>query len=184
MARVREWFSAIEGTRLLEGAAIYSFIDAFSVDRKSVAEWAELATRGLRRVYVGMESGDSALLHYLGKPGTIRQTVDGVLRLKASGVAVSVIVMTGIGGDRFAEAHERESASALAAMSLGPGDIVYFSPFVEQAGSEYCRLAVRDGIRPLNGREVAEQERRIRTALVRQDAPPICSRYDIREFVY
>ncbi len=59
MPRLRAWLDVIAEERILPaGAGIYSFMDAFDVQRKTPDEWAELAARGLRRVYIGMETGD------------------------------------------------------------------------------------------------------------------------------
>jgi len=142
--------------------------------------------RGVRRVYSGMETGDDALLRFLRKPGSASDAVDAVVRLKGAGVAVSVIVMTGIGGDRFAAAHVYGTIRALSEMPLVAGDIVYFSPFVNRPSSEYGRLAIEAGIRPLSAAEIADQEAAIRAGLRFHDPahPPQCARYDIREFVY
>jgi YD repeat-containing protein len=172
-----------------EGAAfagVYSFIDAFHVERKSVAEWEALAARGLRRAYIGMETGDDALLRFLNKPGTAADVVEAVARLKSAGVAVSVIILIGVGGDRYAEAHVRGTVEALNAMPLGAGDLVYFSDFVELPGAEYGERARAEGIRPLTQEEMRAQEKAIRAGLRWADPahPPQLSRYDIREFIY
>jgi YD repeat-containing protein len=167
-------------------AGIYSFIDAFHVERKSVAQWEALAARGLRRAYIGMESGDDGLLRFLNKPGTVADAVEAVGRLKAAGVAVSVIILLGAGGDRYAEAHSRGTIAALNAMPLGAGDLIYFSDFVELPDAEYVERARAAGIRPLSREEMRAQERAIRAGLRWADPahPPQISRYDIREFIY
>lgn len=184
MARVRAWLDVIDAAGVRRPGGIFSFIDAFDVGRKSIAEWAELAGRGLHRVYIGMESGDDALLRFLAKPGTARDVVDAVSTLKAAGVAVSVIIMTGVGGERFAEGHVAHTIAALNAMPLGRGDLVYFSPFFEQPGSEYGELAARAGITPLSPDQIARQESALRAGVPGRGAGPQMSRYDIREFVY
>ena len=48
-----------------------------------------------------------------------------------------VIVMTGLGGERFAEGHERDTAAAINAMGLGEGDLLYFSDLVEVPSTSY-----------------------------------------------
>jgi hypothetical protein len=184
MPRVREWLNVLDAADARRPGGIFSFIDAFDVGRKSAAEWAELAKRGLRRVYIGMESGDDALLRFLRKPGASADVVDAVRTLKAGGVAVSVIIMTGVGGRAYATGHVRNTIAALRQMPLSAGDIVYFSPFLEQAGSEYRELAGAAGVEPLNAAEVAAQEAAIRQGLTRGPDAPQVSRYDIREFVY
>ncbi len=187
MPRLRAWFDVIAEARVLPaGAGVYSFMDAFDVHRKAADEWAELTARGLRRVYIGMETGDDGLLRWLRKPGTVADVRDAVSLLKDAGVAVSVIIMTGVGGERYAAAHVYGTIAALNAMPLGAGDLVYFSPFVAQPGSEYASLAATEHIRPLTDIEIAAQEVAIRAALRPHDPahPPQFSRYDIREFIY
>jgi radical SAM superfamily enzyme YgiQ (UPF0313 family) len=187
MPRVREWFDAIDAAGVRRPGGIFSFIDAFDVGRKSVEEWTELAAQGLRRVYIGMESGNDELLRFLRKPGSAADVVNAVHTLKAGSVAVSVIIMTGVGGDRYAAAHVSNTLSALARMRLGAGDIVYFSPFFEQAGSEYGELARQAGIESLTAEEIAAQESALRQGLRQSqggDPGPQVSRYDIREFAY
>ena len=184
MPRVREWLDVIDGEGVRRPGGIFSFIDAFDVGRKTVAEWAELAARGLRRVYIGMESGHDALLRFLRKPGSAADVVDAVSTLKAAKVAVSLIIMTGAGGAQHAAGHVEHTVEALRSMPLGADDIIYFSPFFEQPDSEYGELARQSGIRPLSPAETAQQEAGMRDAL-RQFNPAVqLSRYDIREFVY
>jgi len=187
MPRIRSWLDQIEAAGMHRPGGIFSFIDAFDVGRKSVAEWAELGARGLRRVYIGMESGDDALLRFLAKPGTASDVVGAVRTLKAAEVAVSVIIMTGIGGQQYAESHVAHTVEALNAMPLGEGDIIYFSPFFKQAGSEYARLAASAGIISLSPDQVVRQEAALRAGLRTGGASSQgaqISRYDIREFVY
>jgi len=187
MPRLRAWLDVIAETRILPGGSgIYSFMDAFDVHRKSPGEWTELAGRGLRRVYIGMETGDDTLLRWLRKPGNVADVIDAVRLLKRAGIAASVIVMTGIGGDRFAAAHAAGTAAALNAMPLEAGDIIYFSPFVDHSGSEYGRLAAEAGIPALDDAEIVSQEAVIRAGLRFHNPmhPPQCSKYDIREFIY
>jgi hypothetical protein len=71
-------------------------------------------------------------------------------------------------------------------MPVSAGDIVYFSPFADEIGSEYGALARAEGIRPLTEAEVQAQEAAIRAGLRPFDPahPPQLSRYDIREFIY
>ena len=57
---------------------LFAFIDAFHVERKSVSDWSELRARGLRRVYIGMESGHDPLLDWLNKPGDAADVLDAV----------------------------------------------------------------------------------------------------------
>lgn len=62
---------------------IYSFVSAFDVERKSPAGWAELYALGVRRAYIGLETGDDALLRFLNKPGSAQDAIDAVRALRA-----------------------------------------------------------------------------------------------------
>ena len=161
MARLRQVFEiAQEYFRLPEGPRpVYSFVSAFDVGRKSAEEWRELHALGLQRAYIGLETGDDALLRFLNKPGSVRDAVEAVHALRAGGVAVGVIVMAGIGGDRYAEAHVAHSVEAIRAMALGPHDQVYLSTYVPAPHTEYEALAKAAGIRPLSAEEVQAQLR-------------------------
>lgn len=167
-------------------SGVYSFVDVFTGRHKSASDFAALAQRGLRRVYVGLETGDDDLLHWLNKPGSVQEAITMVHNLKAGGVQVGVILMLGAGGDRYAARHLAGSVAAIRAMPLGVGDLIYFSELVVTPGSEYTRRAERDGIRALTPDEMEAQ----RLAMIAgfgfpATAPaPQIARYDIREFLY
>ena len=44
---------------------IYSFLDVFTGEKKSLSDFRDLKARGLKRVYVGIETGCDELLHFL-----------------------------------------------------------------------------------------------------------------------
>ncbi len=165
---------------------LFAFIDAFHVERKSVADWQELAALGLARVYIGMESGHDPLLRWLNKPGDASDVLDAVTTLKAAGLQASVIIMLGVGGERYAEEHVRDTAALLNAMPLGHGDLVYFSDFVVQPAAPYAALAAAAGIAPLETMALRAQEAAIRASFTARDGEqaPQFARYDIGEFVY
>ncbi len=163
---------------------VFAFVDAFSGARKGPDDYRRLRDLGLRRVYIGLESGHDALLAFVSKPGTSADAVSAAGALKAAGVHVAVIVMIGLGGDRFAEAHVSDTAAALNAMKLGNGDLIYFSDLVEVSATKYPRLTTERSIRPLAIEELAGQRRAIRERLVFDGPPPRIATYDIREFVY
>jgi len=118
------------------------------------------------------------------KPGLAADAVETVRAVKGGGLHVGLIVMTGLGGDRFAEGHVRDTARALDAMELGEGDLLYFSDLVEVPATPYPRLATERGIRGLTAPERAAQRQAIRARLVVAGAGPKIATYDVREFVY
>jgi len=165
---------------------IYAFLDGFSGERKSAADFAELRQRGLKRVYVGMESGSARLLQFLKKPGNPDDVVAAVRNMKSAGVAVGIIVLLGAGGHAYAREHVRETIAAINAMNLDLDDIVYFSELIESEGLEYTRDAFDARLQPLTSQERLQQAEQIESALVfsEEGGTPHISRYDIREFVY
>jgi radical SAM superfamily enzyme YgiQ (UPF0313 family) len=136
---------------------------------------------------LGLETGDPGLLAWLEKPGSPQDAVDLVGALHEAGIAAGVIVLLGAGGERFAAAHAARTAEVLAAMRLGPGDIVYFSEYVDDPGLEYGRRAVGEpGLQPLPPERCADQRRAIVAGIRSAPGarPPRYATYDIREFVY
>jgi len=163
---------------------VYAFLDAFSGTKKSIDEYCQLAALGLKRVSIGLESGHDPLLDFVRKPGAARDAVETISALKAAGIAVSLIVLIGLGGDRYAERHVSDTVAVLNAMPLGKGDIVYFSDLVEHESTPYPALARVADIRPLTADETNRQRQAIRLRLRFRRGGPIVSKYDIREFVY
>jgi hypothetical protein len=171
----------------LPGAPLFSFVDAWTGQRKAAAEWRDYAALGLERVYVGLETGDPGLLAWLEKPGAPRDAVDLVGALHEAGVAAGVIVLLGAGGERFADAHAARTAEVLSAMGLGQGDLVYFSEYVDDPGLAYGRRAAgAPDLQPLSPERGAELREAILAGLRPADParPPRSATYDIREFVY
>jgi radical SAM superfamily enzyme YgiQ (UPF0313 family) len=163
---------------------IAGFVDVFSGERKPASDWRALRELGLERVAIGVETGHDPLLAYLDKPGGADAATEFVTLLKRAGLAVSVILMVGAGGRRYAEGHLRDSAALLARLPLDQADLVYLSPFVVQPGSAYAERAERDGIIALGEEERQVQERLLRAA-ARAAAPTArVARYHIDEFVY
>jgi len=169
------------------GLPLYSFLDAWTGARRPADEWRAYAALGLKRVYVGLETGDPSFLAWLEKPGSPQEAVDLVGALHEAGIAAGVIVLLGAGGERFAGTHATRTAEALSAMRLGSADVVYFSEYVDDPSLAYGRRAAGAAdLQPLPAARRAEQRRAIRQALRPRNPahPPRTATYDIREFVY
>lgn len=177
---------AWEASYPLHMQGIYSFIDAFATWRKTTPDFRILSELGLRRVYIGLETGHGGLLFFLGKPNTPRDVLHVVQHVKAGGIAVGVIILVGAGGDKYQEDHIRSTAQVINDMPLDADDLIYFSELVDYPGSSYSRRAQEAGIRPLTPTEIEHQMVRLRAGLCfrnPQSAPKV-SFYDLREFVY
>jgi len=164
---------------------MHAFLDAFSGAGKSIEEYARLRELGLVRVCVGLESGHDPLLRRLRKPGSAADAATTVRRLKAGGLAVSLTVLLGVGGERFAAGHERDTGALLGDLPLDRGDILYFSELVDLPGTEYVSQACADALEPLTRAEVRRQREQMAAAVMPwRRGGPRCATYDIREFSY
>lgn len=179
-AQLRRWLSA----HPLGFDGIYSFLDVFTGRKKSVAEYASLRALGLRRVYIGLESGNPALLRFLRKPERVEDAIELVQTLHQAGVSAGVIVMVGAGGDRYAAGHVRDTIAVLNAMALQADDFLYLSEFVEHPGGDYARLARAEGVQALDAAALGAQAEALRAGLRFPGSPPRVSVYRIEEFVY
>lgn len=165
---------------------IYSFVDAFTTRRKTADDFAKLAARGLRRVYIGLESGDEEVLKFLGKPNSPEDVLRLVGEVKAGGVGVGLIILAGAGGANLAQAHVQHSVEIINALPLDAEDLVYFSELVDYPGSNYSALARERGIRPLSVEEIGRQMEQLRAGFHFREPEhaPRISYYDVREFIY
>jgi hypothetical protein len=173
--------------RELPGRPLFSFVDAWTGQRKTAADWRACGQLGLRRVYVGLESADPALLAWLEKPGTPGDAVELVAALHEGGVAAGVIVLLGAGGERFDAGHVARTADTLSAMRLSPDDVVYFSEYVDDPSVAYGRRAGgASDLAPLPPARARAQRDAILRGFRPADParPPRSATYDLREFVY
>ncbi len=163
---------------------IYSFIDVFTGIKKSAADYSELAGRGLKRVYLGVESGNQELLRFLNK----LQLTDNIIKLsenlKSGGIQLGIIFLAGIGGLRYAERHLRDSLELIKHLPLSEGDIVYVSEFHE-TNPEYRKKMESENI-PLPDmfaiRQLSKQFKAELKAVVPKGVA--VSIYDINQFFY
>jgi len=165
---------------------VFAFVDGLSAERKSVEDFRTLRERGLRRVYIGLESGHEPLLAWLRKPSTAAEMLDAVKRMKQAGLHIGVIVLTGVGGRRFHEGHCHDTAAILNAMPLGRDDIIYLSPFQPDPLAPYLEIAQAEGIEPPDPEFAREQNRLIRALLTLPPPPagPKRAPYNLSDFVY
>jgi hypothetical protein len=184
MERLVEFLDAIPELFGAPLRPVHAFVDGFTGLRKTPADYAELRSKGLGRVYVGLESGHDPLLAFVRKPASREQAVETVRTIKAGGAPVGVIVMVGLGGREFAAGHVRDTITAVNEMGLGATDLLFFSDLAETPDTAYPQTAAAHNIQPLSLDDRRAQMAAIRAGLVFQCRPPQVARYDVREFVY
>ncbi len=164
---------------------IYSFLDIFGAEKKSLGEYSELKDWQVKRIYIGLETGDEELFGYLNKPGSPEECVEVVSTIKEAGINVGVIVLAGAGGIKFYDRHVQKTIETILKMPLGSGDIVYISPLVLDNAYEYVKIMDDIGSRTLDKFEVSRQIQEIKDEL--KELNKFGSKvtlYDIQEFIY
>ena len=81
--------------------------------RKSVQQLAELRSLGLELFYVGCESGDDAVLERVSKGETFASSLGALHKIKAAGGRSSVMILNGMGGQRYSRQHAIHSAQLM-----------------------------------------------------------------------
>lgn len=173
--------------RALPGQAgdLAAFTDVFTGYRRDHREMAALRARGLRRIYLGLESGDNGLLEFLNKPQSAEEAIGLAHTARGAGMAVGIIVMAGIGGDAFWARHVRATLAVIRAMELGAGDLLYVSAFAAPQAGPYAERAVAVGVKPLTEDEVWDQVDELVAGSKTALGPGArAARYDIEEFIY
>lgn len=94
-----------------------SYGSAASIARKSDAQLAELRSLGLSFIYMGIESGDDAVLRRVGKHADSTRMIEQGMRLSKAGMRLNVTVIAGLGGVEGSLVHARETARVLNALS-------------------------------------------------------------------
>ncbi len=165
---------------------VSTFLDAFTGPHRTPQEFEELHNLGLRRVYLGLETGDDNLLKWLCKPATSASIAQCVTSLKEVGLVVGVIALLGAGGHDFAEAHVRETARLINELPLGRNDFIYFSPLVIYPNGRYAEQTKALKVAALSAAEMRSQEQAIRDALHfdEQRGRPHVGHYELESFVY
>ncbi|RIV17746.1 radical SAM protein [Alicyclobacillaceae bacterium I2511] len=138
-------------------ATMATFMDTFSLERKSAEELRELHKQGLDIVYVGLESGADGVRTLLKKQGTAKDAVEEIRKLKATGYRVGVILLVGVGGKEQSLNHIRETDRVLRQLALTPADMVYLSPFVMPKNPAYTEQMRQLGMTLYSPDEVQEE---------------------------
>jgi radical SAM superfamily enzyme YgiQ (UPF0313 family) len=142
--------------------------------------------RNVQRLYVGLETGHDPLRRFLRKQGDAADVLGAIETMNAGGLDLGLILMVGVGGVDFQEAHFRDTLELIARMPLSAGDLVYLSPFVPSADSPYVADAAAANLTSLGEAALLLEETRFRNALrtALHKGGARIARYDIREFLY
>jgi radical SAM superfamily enzyme YgiQ (UPF0313 family) len=83
------------------------------IHRKGPDKLKALAQAGLRRIHVGVESGDDLILAGVKKGATARDHIMAGQMARAAGLEINAYVILGLGGQDRSETHARETARVI-----------------------------------------------------------------------
>ena len=96
---------------------ISTYASPKSILKKMPEELAALRAAGLEFAYLGLESGNDALLEKISKGVTAAQQIEAGQKLKSAGFTLSVTAINGLAGSNGDwQAHAKDTAAALNAM--------------------------------------------------------------------
>ena len=87
------------------------------IHRKGPENLRVLAAAGLKRIHLGLESGDDAILARVKKGADSRVQVAAGLLMRQAGMELNCYVILGLGGQERTESHARETARAINEMA-------------------------------------------------------------------
>ena len=76
-----------------------------NLKNKTVEELTELEQLGLKLMYVGCESGDDLVLGKVAKGENYQSSLAALTKIKQSGIKSSVMILNGLGGQKYSEQH-------------------------------------------------------------------------------
>jgi radical SAM superfamily enzyme YgiQ (UPF0313 family) len=80
---------------------------------KTDNELKKLAEKGLKLLYVGIETGDDELLKRINKGETFKSTAEALVKARKAGIKLSVMILNGLGGKKYSEQHAINSAKVV-----------------------------------------------------------------------
>ena len=93
-----------------------AYANAKSIRLKTPEELAALRENGLRILYMGVETGDDALLQKIRKGASAENLIAMGRKVIEAGIKLSVTVLLGIGGTERSLEHDRATGTLLSAM--------------------------------------------------------------------
>jgi len=97
-----------------------SYSNAKDVLKKTTSELKQLREAGLSTVYIGLESGDNAVLKEMNKDSTVEETIEAVLKLNKVDIKTSVMALLGLAGNNKEKSQQHAIATAKAINAMNP----------------------------------------------------------------
>jgi hypothetical protein len=157
IGHVRDYFYVNHSIRRL---SIYGRTDAMVAKGRS--GMGRLRNVGLNLIYWGGETGAQDILDYVDKGVTVERILLGGFMANAAGLELSIMLMPGLGGMRYADAHVEGTIRLLNELNLKYVTFMAVNPAAESRYTRRMQAETAEGInRPLNEREIVEQVKAI-----------------------
>jgi radical SAM superfamily enzyme YgiQ (UPF0313 family) len=139
---------------MVERISIYA--SGTNVQRKSDEELSQIREAGLEMIYIGLESGDDAVLRNVNKGITNQEHITASLRLKHAGFTLSPIIILGVGGKSLSHQHALHTADTMNAI-----DPPYLAALTLMLvpGTELFAQTKRGDFEPLTSLEILQELR-------------------------
>lgn len=111
-ARLRKYLAALNA-HYPSLARVNVYANGGSILARSQDELLELRKLKLNTLYLGMESGCEELLKLVNKPESAAVMTEAVCRAQACGFKCSVMILLGLGGRTYSDAHVRGTIEVL-----------------------------------------------------------------------
>ncbi len=164
------YLEAIRGTFAgdLDSASrdqVHAFLDDLSSPRPDARAFRRFQEHRLHRVSLGVESGAPAIRRLYGKSWADVDLADVVADIKGAGLALSLVVLVGAGGEENAEAHVEATADLITSLALGRGDIVALLDAEEVRDPRGGGTSMTQDFAPMTGPRLSEQQDAIKDRL-------------------
>ncbi|MHA1379517.1 MAG: radical SAM protein [Candidatus Helarchaeota archaeon] len=96
---------------------VSSYACTTDILRKSDEDLAKIYKSGLKLLYIGVESGDDAVLKEVNKGVTAEETINACIKAMNAGFKISVTVILGLGGKKRTKQHAINTGKVLSKIS-------------------------------------------------------------------
>jgi hypothetical protein len=164
--------------------SFHTFADFFSGRMRTAMDFERLGKLGLSRICFGVESGNTDLMEQIDKPVVSDDVVHAVRAVRGGGLAVSLIFIIGLGGQRYRDSHFADSVHLLSRLPLERRDRIYLSPLTLDDDVGYTTIAEDNDWDPLSDEDIDLEMSRWKEAIGRRYPDVSASLYNIRQFSY
>jgi len=126
---------------------IYSFVDSITTQKvKDMAALQEIGELGLKRLYLGLESGSREILKLLNKPMDLNEAQRFIINIKRAGISIGIITLAGAGGKKYYREHVESTSEFISLLPLDRNDIIFISPLYIYPNLPYAEISQELGV--------------------------------------